>query len=596
MKPVLVWTAFAVCFAVAVVALSWSSASVLRLERAEQEARSQAALEENARLALWRMDSALTVLLAQEGARPYFQYSSFYRASGSYAHMFEATPLETALEPSPLLREAPARVLLHFQVSPEGRVTSPQVPSGAWRALSLTRQQVTREALSERSRRLAELQQKASPLIASLPRARPRPVTPRPTPTITPTPAPPEPEPDAESNQKLKSRAEFDARVIQQTTFNASNQAQIAMFYPKGPRMIEPGTAGEVTEGALAPQWLSDALVLTRRVQVNGSTYLQGCWLDWNGIQQDLLGSIRDLLPNARLEPAAPGTNDDAERHLAGLPVRLVPGAMAATPSESFSPARLSLYGAWAGLVLAGISVAGLLYGVMALSERRRVFVSAVTHELRTPLTTFRLYTDMLAQGMVTSEEKRRQYVERLQSEALRLGHLVENVLFYARLDSGRGGGVRESFDLGGLIESATERLRERVAAAGLTLTFDKPAEPVTVRADGAAVEQILVNLVDNACKYARSGAPPTVEVSLSRTDGRAVVRVRDHGPGLSASERRRLFRPFSKSDHEAAASAPGVGLGLALSRRLARAQGGDLRLDDRTAGGGATFVLSLPA
>jgi signal transduction histidine kinase len=328
---------------------------------------------------------------------------------------------------------------------------------------------------------------------------------------------------------------------------------------------------------------------------VNGATYLQGCWLDWNGIQQELLGSIRDLLPNARLEPAATSSMGDAERNLAGLPVRLVPGSVATAPEDSLSPARISLYGAWAGLVLAGVSVAGLLYGVMALSERRRVFVSSVTHELRTPLTTFRLYTDMLAQGMVTSEEKRQQYVARLQSEALRLGHLVENVLFYARLDSGRGGGVKESLEMGALLQGVIDRLRERVASAGLTLAFESPAEAVNIRADGAAIEQILVNLVDNACKYAASSTPPVVHVELQRTDGRVMVKVRDHGPGLSTADRKRLFRPFSKSDHEAAASAPGVGLGLALSRRLARAQGGDLRLDD-TSGAGATFVLSLPA
>src|SRR6185503_9811334 len=148
------------------------------------------------------------------------------------------------------------------------------------------------------------------------------------------------------------------------------------------------------------------------------------------------------------------------ERRLATLPVRLLPGAAAAASPPAFSPTRLSLLGLWTCALLAVVAAAVLLRGVMALSERRRVFVSAVTHELRTPLTTFRLYTDMLAQGMVTTEEKRRQYDE--------------------RLDSGRGGGVRESFDLGALVESATERLRERVAGAGLGLAFEKPAEPIT--------------------------------------------------------------------------------------------------------------------
>ncbi|HET9314154.1 MAG TPA: sensor histidine kinase, partial [Vicinamibacteria bacterium] len=101
--------------------------------------------------------------------------------------------------------------------------------------------------------------------------------------------------------------------------------------------------------------------------------------------------------------------------------------------------------------------------------------------------------------------------------------------------------------------------------------------------------------LVDNACKYARTSQPATVDLAVERSDGRARVRVRDHGPGLSPDARRRLFEPFSKSDAEAAASAPGLGLGLALCRSLARAQGGDLELED-AAGGGAAFVLTLPA
>jgi signal transduction histidine kinase len=107
-------------------------------------------------------------------------------------------------------------------------------------------------------------------------------------------------------------------------------------------------------------------------------------------------------------------------------------------------------------------------------------------------------------------------------------------------------------------------------------------------------VEQVIVNLVDNACKYARPSDPATIEVAVSGDGACARVRVRDHGPGLSETARRRLFRPFSKSDREAADSAPGLGLGLALCRDLARAQGGDLTLDEGV-GGGAAFVLTLP-
>jgi len=108
-------------------------------------------------------------------------------------------------------------------------------------------------------------------------------------------------------------------------------------------------------------------------------------------------------------------------------------------------------------------------------------------------------------------------------------------------------------------------------------------------------VEQILFNLVDNACKYAAPGAAEKI-IHLDALPGGkfAMLRVRDHGQGISEQGARTLFQPFSKSAHEAAHSAPGVGLGLALCRRLSRSMGGDLRLD-RLVKGGACFVLTLP-
>jgi signal transduction histidine kinase len=247
-------------------------------------------------------------------------------------------------------------------------------------------------------------------------------------------------------------------------------------------------------------------------------------------------------------------------------------------------------------MFLAAVAVAILLRGVLDLSERRRVFVSAVTHELRTPLTTFRLYADMLADGMVSAEEKRRQYLDRLRGEAERLSHLVENVLFYSRVESGRAGATRETVELGAFLRETTARLDELARAAGLRLVFEPPGpDPIPARLDRSALEQVLVNLVDNACKYASGAEPADVTIDVHRRDGRAVIRVRDHGPGLSPADRRRLFREFSKSDREAAATRPGVGLGLALSRRLMRAQGGDLTVDE-TVTDGAAFVVTLPA
>jgi signal transduction histidine kinase len=108
------------------------------------------------------------------------------------------------------------------------------------------------------------------------------------------------------------------------------------------------------------------------------------------------------------------------------------------------------------------------------------------------------------------------------------------------------------------------------------------------------AVEQILFNLVDNACKYAAEATDKTVQLRVDALHDSVAFQVADHGPGIAPDQQRRLFRPFSKSAQQAAHSAPGVGLGLALSRRLARRMGGDLRYEP-TDTHGACFVLTLP-
>jgi signal transduction histidine kinase len=125
-----------------------------------------------------------------------------------------------------------------------------------------------------------------------------------------------------------------------------------------------------------------------------------------------------------------------------------------------------------------------------------------------------------------------------------------------------------------------------------MTLEMHNPG-PWKVRVDSAAVEHILFNLIDNAAKYAVNAEPPVVEIRTADRGRWVEIEVTDHGPGIPASERRRIFQAFHKSAREAAESQPGVGLGLALSRRLATALDGSLESRDSTEG--AKFTLRLP-
>jgi signal transduction histidine kinase len=209
------------------------------------------------------------------------------------------------------------------------------------------------------------------------------------------------------------------------------------------------------------------------------------------------------------------------------------------------------------------------------------------------------MYSEMLAAGMVRDEAKQRDYIATLCAEANRLNHLVENVLAYARLERGSARARIEKVSLGQLIDRVKPRLLQRAEQTGMTLQQDADARALetVVQVDVAAVEQILFNLVDNACKYAApSATEKIIHLEAVPQNGRfAMLRVRDHGQGISAETAKKLFQPFSKSAHEAAATAPGVGLGLALCRRLGRSLGGDLRFNASNKNG-AQFELLLPA
>ncbi|MCI0358090.1 MAG: HAMP domain-containing histidine kinase, partial [Planctomycetaceae bacterium] len=321
----------------------------------------------------------------------------------------------------------------------------------------------------------------------------------------------------------------------------------------------------------------------------------QGCWLDWAALQVRLRDEVADLLPAVGFLPLSTAHHSEPGPRLASIPVQL---AVAMPPVElaTWSPIRVSLLAAWGCLALAAVAAAMTLHSTIALSERRGAFVSAVTHELRTPLTTFRMYAEMLSEGMVPDAEQRQRYLQTLRIEADRLAHLVENVLQYARLERGRPGKRREPTSLAALLDHCQSRLADRAAQAELKLVVDCPEADcqTAVATDVAAVEQILFNLVDNACKYAAASSDKRLHLEFTVQPRRVLISVRDHGPGIAPAGRKKLFQPFSKSVHEAANSAPGVGLGLALSRRLAHDLGGKLELQSPS-DAGAAFVLTLP-
>ncbi len=205
--------------------------------------------------------------------------------------------------------------------------------------------------------------------------------------------------------------------------------------------------------------WIGRALVLARRVRVEEGTFFQGCWLDWDVIRRDLVEGSNDLVPNASLEMAPVLSGPVPTRMLASLPVRLVPGRSRTSPSPGGPPPASRWRSPGRALRSPPRRSHCCSTGHSRSSERRGTFVSAVTHELRTPLTTFRLYTEMLDEGMVAGADSQRAYFKTLRGEADRLGHLVENVLAFAKLERGRAVDGREIVSPAELLDRLVPRL-----------------------------------------------------------------------------------------------------------------------------------------
>lgn len=237
-------------------------------------------------------------------------------------------------------------------------------------------------------------------------------------------------------------------------------------------------------------------------------------------------------------------------------------------------------------LVLGGVLL------VLEITRERREsmlktsFVSNVSHELKTPLTAVRLSAEMLREGRV-KEEAQARYLEVIVRESERLTRLVDNVLDFGRLERGRRKFNLEARDVNELL-SVAEAQRPRVEAAGLTLMVRSAPMPVMRTFDLDAVGQVLVNLIDNAVKYAASGK--TVEVSVSE---RGEITVADRGPGIAAKHRSRIFERFYRCDDSITAKSSGSGLGLSISSRLMAGMGGELVFAPR-AGGGAVFIIKF--
>ena len=227
------------------------------------------------------------------------------------------------------------------------------------------------------------------------------------------------------------------------------------------------------------------------------------------------------------------------------------------------------------------------------LSTMKADFVSNVSHELRTPLASIRVFAELLRLGRVRSPEKIQEYGEYIEAESRRLTRLINNILDFARIESGRKTYDFAPSDLGEVVGGVLKSFEIRLGPEGFTIRFEAPPSPLPpVEMDPEAISQAVHNLLDNAVKY--SGESREIAVRLSREGDWAKIAVEDHGVGIERDEQRKVFERFHRVGTGLVHDVKGSGLGLSIVHHIIQAHRGEVTVQSEP-GRGSTFAIRLP-
>ncbi len=602
--------------------LSWATVASLRLESAAQtevQRGAQREFEKTVQLALYQMEQLAQSMLAGEMSRNPADYRAISYPTSEEVRLQTGEMLRTGalVRISPLLLQPPRHnwIVLYFQASPRTGYDSPLlVPEHARRWLDFA-EGYERNLYATRLARLAytytvdelarQYEEAGGDTLGVLEDGLTRNVR---------TAALAAGQGAGSGYTRRRQAIELftkiqtpEADCAPQQVAAAEVHAQTELAEQVDDNVLTPADDEVgITYQPMVPVWLKlrpeprRDLAFIRAISTDGETAFQGFVVDWAACRAALLAAVADHFPEGELKivdpPLAPEQITPDENMLSMIPARFDPHAEPPPASATqWSTTHSFLLIGWsASLLLLGAGALGIR-SLISLSERRSQFAYAVTHELRTPLTTFRLYTDMLAQGLVPPDDQQ-EYLETLNAESSRLSSLVSGVLEYSRVESNSVPINREHVAVSALLETVRERFEGPCGAAGVTLEI-APPPPEKLTTDPHHVVQIIGNLVDNACKYGRGAEGPRVRVSARREGGMMQFDVVDNGPGIPQRLRTAVFQPYRRGDTESTPATGGIGLGLALSRSWARLLGGYLELlPASTEGTGAHFRISLPA
>jgi len=606
--------------ALAVLLVAWflSGWADVRAQQREVRAAPVRAADAKAVELARELRAELARLVTRETERPYFHYQNLFhdpRTGASYA-----------VAPSPLANgpEDPL-VLGYFQREPSGTLTTPTINDDVPHLSEPKRLAEHQRFRDEVIRGFASALETHEPAVVV---AEAAPVKPRPrqappqarAPNVAAQQVIEEPvqqkqvvqlDPQSYAQNAAPSQIYWDNYLgnpaPQQRAAPNTEQAAAPPSSPPRQRRANPPQVRAVPQAAQAPmpkpvtitisplEWRTydyagaPALVAVRHVETPDGQLAQGFVIDRTTLTTWLASRAGDAV--ARL---ATGDGDGAAAIAPGwhLAVEPNPRALGAAAGAASLVARgFVLRFVIVGVIalLAAAFVVMLVARAERLARERSQFAAAAAHELRTPLAGLQLYGDMLADGL-GDPGKLRDYARRMSEEASRLGRVVSNVLGFSQLERGNLSVDAKPGPLADALRELAERAQPALDRAGAVLALDV-APDLRARFDRDALARIVGNLLDNAEKYGRDARDRTIDLAAHVVGDAVEVVVSDHGPGVTAQARAKLFRPFTRgvsSDGPA-----GLGLGLALSRSLAQAMGGELDYRVRP-GGGAAFVLRL--
>jgi len=248
---------------------------------------------------------------------------------------------------------------------------------------------------------------------------------------------------------------------------------------------------------------------------------------------------------------------------------------------------------------LAGLALARrAFFQQLRLNEMKSNFVSSVSHELRAPIASVRLMAENLERGKIPEARRQGEYFHFIVQECRHLSSLIENVLDFSRIEQGRKEYEFEPSDVIALARTTVKLLEPYAAEKGVKLEtsgLEPGAANIELNVDGRALQQALVNLIDNAIKHSPKGE--AVTVGMERRDGPAKavhLYVADHGPGIAKEEHEKIFERFYRCGSELRRQTQGVGIGLSVVRHVVAAHGGRVLLQSEL-GHGSRFTIELP-